>query len=68
MVGPIGVYTFAERNELILAYHLEAQGEIRLGAELAGLKRINPDRLRPWPFGTGHAVRDWLERRRASSS
>lgn len=66
VVGPIGVYTFAERNELILAYHLEAQGEIRLGAELAGLKRVHPDRLRPWPFGTGHAVRDWLERRRVT--
>ncbi len=65
VVGLIGVYTFAERNELILAYHLEAQGEIRLGAELAGLRRVHPDRLRPWPFGTGHAVRDWLERRTA---
>ena len=66
VVAPIGVYPFAERNELILAYHLEARGEIQLGAELAGLKRIDPDRLRPWPFGTGHAVREWLDRRRPS--
>ena len=66
VVRLIGVYTFPERNELILAYHLEATGEVRLGAELAGVKRILPEKLRPWPFGTGHAVRDWLEHRRAA--
>ena len=65
MVAPIGVYAFPERNELILAYHIEARGEVRLGDELAGLKRIRPEMLRPWPFATGHAVRDWLARRSA---
>ena len=40
VVAPIGVYTFPERNELILAYHIEARGEVRLGTELAGFKRI----------------------------
>jgi len=63
VVAPIGVYTFPERNELILAYHVEAHGAVRLGEELAGVKRIRPEKLRPWPFGTGHAVRDWLARR-----
>jgi hypothetical protein len=65
VVAPIGVYTFPERNELILAYHIEARGEVRLGTELAGYKRIRAEKLRPWPFGTGHAVRDWLARRQA---
>jgi len=60
VVRPIGIYTFPERNELILAYHVEARGEVRLGAELEGMKRIPPEKLRPWPFGTGLAVRDWL--------
>jgi len=63
VVGFIGVYTFPERNELILAYHLEAKGEVHLGPELAGYRRIRPEKLRPWPFGTGHAVRDWLAAR-----
>jgi NADH pyrophosphatase NudC (nudix superfamily) len=67
VVAPIGVYTFPEQNQLILAYHLEARGEVRPGPELAGVKRIAPDRLRPWPFGTGHAVRDWLARRAAGN-
>jgi NADH pyrophosphatase NudC (nudix superfamily) len=68
VVAPIGVYTFPERNELILAYHIEARGEVRLGSELADFKRIRPEKLRPWPFGTGHAVRDWLATRAARLS
>lgn len=61
----VGVYSFIERNQLIIAYHLSATGEIKLGDELAEIKSIPIDKLKPWPFGTGHAVRDWLERRRA---
>jgi NAD+ diphosphatase len=56
----IGVYSFFERNQLIIAYYLIASGEIKLGDELAEIKMIPPDKLRPWPFGTGLAVRDWL--------
>jgi len=61
----VGVYSFFERNQLIVAYHLSATGEIKLGDELAEVKSIPIDKLKPWPFGTGHAVRDWLERRSA---
>lgn len=60
VVSLIGLYPFAQRNELIIAYHVRAQGAIRLGDELEAYKRVPRDRLRPWPFGTGHAVRDWL--------
>jgi hypothetical protein len=34
------------------------------GDEIAAYKRIAPERLRPWPFGTGQAVADWLARRK----
>jgi len=61
----VGIYSFFERNQLIIAYQLSATGEIKLGDELAEIKSIPIDKLKPWPFGTGHAVRDWLERRRA---
>ncbi len=64
----IGVYGFPERNELIVAYHLEARGEVRLGPELAGFRRVRPEKLRPWPFGTGLAVRDWLAARAPSDA
>lgn len=63
VAGLVGVYAFEAKNELIVAYHVVARGEIRLGEELAAYKAIEPARLKPWPFGTGHAVKDWLARR-----
>lgn len=63
VAGLIGVYPFERKNELILAYHIIAQGDIRPGEEIAEYRLIAPDRLKPWPFGTGFAVRDWLLRR-----
>jgi len=59
----VGLYPFERRNELIIAYHVPATGEIRLNEELADYRRIAPERLRPWDFGTGLALRDWLRRR-----
>jgi NADH pyrophosphatase NudC (nudix superfamily) len=64
LAGFIGYYTFREMNQLILAFHVLAEGEIRLGDELADFREVRPDRLRPWPIGTGPAVRDWLEARK----
>jgi NADH pyrophosphatase NudC (nudix superfamily) len=63
IVSLIGAYPFPEMNQVILAYHVRAHGEIVKGEELAGVKAVPPDKLRPWPLGTGRAVRDWLERR-----
>ena len=64
IVSLIGAYGFPERNELIIAYHVRASGPVVVGPELEGYKEIDPSRLRPWPFGTGKAVADWLARRR----
>ncbi len=62
----VGVYSFELRNELIVAYHVKATGTPRVSDELEGFKRIDPAKLRPWDFGTGQAVKDWLARRRES--
>lgn len=59
----VGLYPFAQRNELIIAYHVPAAGTVRLNEELAAYRRIAPEKLRPWEFGTGLAVADWLKRR-----
>ena len=59
----VGLYPFARRNELIIAYHVPATGTVRLNDELADVRRVAPERLRPWDFGTGLAVADWLTRR-----
>lgn len=65
IAGFIGYYSFFEMNQLILAFHVIAQGTPVIGEELAEVRYVSPDRLKPWPFGTGHAVRDWLEKRNA---
>lgn len=61
----VGLYSFFEKNQLIIAFHVPAEGTVHLGEELAEVRYVNPDRLKPWPFGTGHAVKDWLEKRTA---
>ena len=66
----IGAYPFARMNQVIIAYHMPALGEIVLDkTELAGFKAVPIERLRPWDFGTGAAVRDFLaERARRQTS
>lgn len=66
-VSLIGVYPFPVKNELILAYHVVADGHIRLNEELAEIRLISPERLKPWDFGTGLAVADWLRGRLAGA-
>jgi NADH pyrophosphatase NudC (nudix superfamily) len=56
----VGYYSFYEMNQLILAFHVETQGEITLSDEIEDFKRIQPQKLRPWSFGTGPAIKDWL--------
>ena len=59
----IGVYEFPRRNQLIIAYHVVAEGEVRLSEELVDYKLVEPADLRPWPQGTGPAVADWMRAR-----
>ncbi len=63
IAGFVGYYPFFRMNQLILAFHVKAEGEILLGEELEEIRLVLPERLRPWPFGTGQAVADWLKRR-----
>lgn len=59
----IGVYPFARQHEVIIAYHVVGHGDIVLNEELAEFRLIAPEKLKPWNFGTGFAVSDWLARR-----
>jgi ADP-ribose pyrophosphatase YjhB (NUDIX family) len=63
IVSMIGVYGFPEMNQVIVAYHVSTRGEVVLGDELEAYKAVLPENLKPWPMGTGHAVRDWLKAR-----
>jgi NADH pyrophosphatase NudC (nudix superfamily) len=57
----IGVYEFERMNQVIIAYHALARGEIRLSPELAEYKLFAPQVC--WPAGTGYALADWLRSR-----
>ena len=59
----IGVYEFTRKNEIIIAYHVEASGTIALNDELVDFRLIAPERLRPWRAGTGYAMADWMRAR-----
>lgn len=59
----IGVYEFARKNELIIAYHAIATGSVTLSEELVEYRMVAPERLKPWRAGTGLAVADWMRAR-----
>jgi NAD+ diphosphatase len=59
----IGVYDFQRLNQVIIAYHALARGEVRLSPELAEYKLFDLPDLRCWPAGTGCALADWLRSR-----
>ncbi len=60
----VGVYGFEAANQVIIAFHVIAEGTVTLGDELERCKAVAPEKLKPWPMGTGFAIRDWLERRK----
>jgi len=59
----IGVYEFERMNQIIIAYHALARGEIVLSPELAEYKLFAPQDIICWPAGTGFALADWLRSR-----
>jgi NADH pyrophosphatase NudC (nudix superfamily) len=63
-VSLIGVYEFLRMNQVIIAYHVTAHGEIVLSPELIDHRTVAPERVKCWPAGTGKALADWLRTRR----
>lgn len=64
IIERLGIYTFYQRNEVIITYHVRATGDIRIDAdEIQAYKLVPIAELRPWPFGTGPAVKEWLAKR-----
>ncbi len=59
----IGVYEFLRMNQVLIAYHVVADGDIALSPELAEYKLLAPEDVVCWPAGTGYAMADWLRSR-----
>lgn len=59
--GLIGIYTFRKLSQIYIIYNLETKGEIKLNQnEICEYKLIEKEKLKPWKWGTGNAVRDWI--------
>jgi NAD+ diphosphatase len=50
-------------NQVIIAYHAMAHGEVTLSPELAEYRLFAPQDVRCWRAGTGYALADWLRTR-----
>lgn len=61
----VGIYPFFRRNQLLLVYHVIAEaGPIVLDkTELTDYREVPIEEVKPWPAGTGVALRDWLKSR-----
>ena len=56
----IGAYDFKRMNQVIIAYHVVASGEVILSPELVEYRLFAPEDLKCWRAGTGYALADWL--------
>ena len=59
----VGAYEFLRMNQIIIAHHVVAQGEVRLSPELVDYRLYDLAALKCWPAGTGYALADWLRTR-----
>ena len=59
----IGVYPFEQMNQVIIAYHVPADGTVKLSDELDDFRHVPLAECRAWSGGTGFALRDWLRSR-----
>ena len=62
-VTMVGAYEFLRMNQVIIAYHVVATGEVRLSPELVDWRLYELPELKCWPAGTGYALADWLRTR-----
>ena len=62
-LGLVGVYDFQRMNQVIIAYHAMAEGEVKLSPELVDWRLYDLPDLKCWPAGTGYALADGLRTR-----
>lgn len=59
----IGLYPFERMNQLIIAYHVSATGDIQLNEELDEYRLYELNKVKYWSAGTGYALRDFIKTR-----
>ena len=58
----LGVYPFARANQIIIAYHIFAKGEVKLNEELDQFKIVQKEDLFGWRDTGRFEVEKWLSR------
>jgi NAD+ diphosphatase len=56
----VGAYDFQRMNQVIIAYAVQATGDVRLSPELVDYRLYDHATVKCWPAGTGYALADWL--------
>lgn len=63
----VGCYSLFLKNQIILAYWVEATGTLEIGGEIAEVKLLSREELNTWPFGrfelTSAIAKCWLEKK-----
>lgn len=60
--GFLGHYMFKKMNQLIIAYHVYADGEVVLDdPEIDEVKVVPFEKVKTWPTGTGEALHKFME-------
>lgn len=59
----ISVHEFLRMNQVIIAFHVRASGQVRLSPELLEYRLLEPEKVQAWPSGTGMALAKWLRSR-----
>ena len=56
----LGSWEFLRMNQVLIAYHVRVDGEVRLSPELVEYQWKSPQEARCWPSGTGYALAHWV--------
>lgn len=56
----LGAWEFLRMNQVLIAYHVRVDGEVKLSPELLEYQWKTPQAARCWPSGTGYALAHWV--------
>lgn len=56
----IGCWEFLRMNQVVIAYHVRVDGEVKLSPELVEYQWKTAQEARCWPSGTGYALAHWV--------
>ncbi|MGN1055491.1 MAG: NUDIX domain-containing protein [Comamonas sp.] len=56
----LGSWEFLRMNQVLIAYHVRAHGEVKLSPELLEYQWHSAEHVKCWPSGTGYALAHWV--------